>query len=183
MIFSVIAMPVAPSDGLKGWLELDGGRIPCALGRGGPCAAADKREGDGRTPTGAWPLRRVLWRPDREERPATRLPAEAIRPDDGWCDDPAHVDYNQPVRLPHPASAERLWREDHLYDLLVVLGHNDDPVIAGAGSAIFLHLARPDLAPTEGCIAIARAELLRLLAQAAPGDHLQVALSPEAGAG
>jgi L,D-peptidoglycan transpeptidase YkuD (ErfK/YbiS/YcfS/YnhG family) len=67
------------------------------------------------------------------------------------------------VRHPYPASAERLWRQDELYDIVAVLGYNDVPRIRGRGSAIFMHVARPDLAPTEGCIALARAHLLRLL--------------------
>ena len=92
------------------------------------------------------------------------LPREPIAPDDGWCDDTTHADYNRPVRLPHPARHERLWREDGLYDLIAVLGHNDDPVRRGCGSAIFLHVAAPDLRPTAGCIALPLADLRWLLA-------------------
>ena len=151
------------------WGEL---RYRCALGRGG--LTAEKREGDGATPIGAWPMRRLLYRADRMERPSTRLPFREITPDDGWCDDPADPAYNRPVRLPYPGRHERLWREDALYDLVVVLGHNDDPVVAGYGSAIFLHVARPDYAATEGCVALAHADLLRVLAEAAPGDRVVV---------
>ncbi len=146
-----------------GWLGWGGERVRCALGRGG--VRPDKREGDGATPVGRFPLRRVLYRPDRLARPATALPCAPIAPEDGWCDDPADPAYNRPVRLPHPARHERLWREDGLYDVVAVLGHNDDPVVPGAGSAIFLHVARPDLGPTEGCIALALPDLLRLLAE------------------
>jgi L,D-peptidoglycan transpeptidase YkuD (ErfK/YbiS/YcfS/YnhG family) len=162
-----------------GRLAFAGRTVRCTLGRGGVRPAAQKREGDGATPAGAWPLRRLLWRPDRVARPATALPASPIGPHDGWCDGPDDPSYNRPVALPYPASAERLWREDHLYDLLVVLGHNDDPVVAGAGSAIFLHLARPDFAPTEGCIALAEPDLRDLLACAAPGDVLVVAAAKD----
>ena len=147
-------------------------RLRCALGRGG--LARDKREGDGATPIGAWPMRRLLYRADRLGRPATRLPAAPIAIEDGWCDDPADPLYNRPVSLPYPGRHERLWREDGLYDLVVVLGHNDDPVVRGEGSAIFLHIARPDWAPTEGCVALARADLERLLAEAQPGDRVVV---------
>ncbi len=150
-----------------------GGRcFRCALGRGG--LSALKREGDGATPIGAWPMRRLLYRADRVGRPGTRLPSAPIAPEDGWCDDPADPAYNRPVRLPHPARHERLWREDAIYDLIVVLGHNDDPVVPGLGSAIFLHVAQPDLTPTEGCVALARADLERLLAEAGPGDRVVV---------
>ena len=146
----------------------------CALGRGGVVGAGAKREGDGCSPAGVWPMRRLLYRPDRGPVAATRLPSGAIGPDDGWCDDPADGAYNRPVSLPHPASAEALWREDGLYDVIVVLGHNDAPVVPGAGSAIFLHVAAPGYAPTEGCVALARADLDVLLARAGPDDALAI---------
>ena len=159
----------------NGTLFLGEGEVRCALGRGGVVAAADKREGDGATPLGDWPLRGVLYRADKHPPPATRLPLQPIGPDDGWCDAPEDPAYNRPVRLPYGASAERLCRDDELYDRVVVLGHNDDPPVAGLGSCIFLHVARPDFSPTEGCVALARADLDRLLAVAAPGDVLRVA--------
>lgn len=145
---------------------------PCAVGRG---AVGEKRgEGDGITPVGRWPLRRVLYRADRLAPPETALPCAAIAPDDGWCDDPADPAYNRPVRLPYPASHEMMAREDHLYDVVVVLGHNDDPVVPGAGSAIFLHVARDDYGPTEGCVALALPDLLEMLRDAVPGSALKV---------
>ena len=157
-----------------GHVAWPGGEARAALGKGGLKSAMDKREGDGASPIGAWPLRRVLYRPDKAPAPRTGLPLEAIAPDDGWCDAPLDPAYNRPVKLPHKTSAEQMWRDDDVYDLVVVLGHNDDPVIPGAGSAIFLHLARPDYAPTEGCVALARADLEALLAQAKPGDVLEI---------
>jgi len=125
-----------------------------------------KREGDGATPIGVWQLRRVLYRADRVARPRTLLPVSVIDPHDGWCDDPRDRNYNCPVRLPYPASHEQLWREDHLYDLVIVLGYNDGPRIRGRGSAIFMHLAAPDFGPTAGCIALREADLRKLLALA-----------------
>lgn len=151
---------------------LDWNGLRCALGRSG--IAEDKREGDGATPVGCWLLRRVMYRPDRVPAPVTTLPVTALTPEDGWCDDPGHGDYNRPVRLPHPASCEKMWREDALYDVVVVLGHNDDPPIRGLGSAIFLHVAKPNWQPTEGCIALALPDLLALLAAVAPGDRICV---------
>ncbi|MFX6266199.1 hypothetical protein ABTF63_19150, partial [Acinetobacter baumannii] len=82
---------------------------------------------------------------------------------DGWCDDPAHGDYNRKVRLPFSASHEQLWRDDDLYDLVVVIGYNDQPVQQGAGSAIFLHVADPNFKPTEGCVAIELPSLLSVV--------------------
>lgn len=145
------------------------------LGRSGVLPSDMKREGDGASPLGVWPIRRVLYREDRGPPPNTALPVSAIRPDDGWCDAPGDVAYNQPVRLPYPASAESLFRDDHLYDLIVVLGHNDDPVCDGMGSAIFLHLERPERTPTEGCVALSRPDLERLLAEAVVGDAIEIA--------
>ncbi len=133
-----------------------------AIGRGG--VRADKQEGDGATPLGLLPLRRVLYRADRGPVPLAAVPREPIAPDDGWCDDPAYPDYNRMVRLPHPAHCEALWRDDRLYDIVGVLGWNDAPVVRGRGSAIFLHVARPDLAPTAGCIALPPSDLRAVLA-------------------
>ena len=137
--------------------------LRACLGRGG--VRADKREGDGATPAGLLVLRRVLYRADRlGAPPRAAVPIEPLAPDDGWCDDPAHPDYNRMVRRPHPARGEALWRADGLYDLIGVLGWNDAPVQQGRGSAIFLHVARPDFAPTEGCVALPRGELAAALA-------------------
>lgn len=157
-----------------GRFDLGRRRTRCALGRGGVRPAPDKREGDGSTPLGLWPLRRALYRPDRLEAPVTALPVQALEFDDGWCDDPADRHYNSPVKRPFAGGHEVLWRPDELYDLVVVLGHNDDPVVPGLGSAIFLHVAREDYAPTEGCVALAKADLLELLRLAGPGDGLAV---------
>ena len=166
--------PTAAGPPATGTLSWPGGTARCALGWGG--VRADKREGDGATPAGLLPLRYVLYRPDRIPRPATRLPARPIGPDDGWCDDPARPEYNRPVKLPFPGRHETLSRIDDLYDAIIVLGWNDAPAVPEKGSAIFLHVARPDYAPTEGCVALARADLLRLLAACGPGDRLKVDL-------
>jgi L,D-peptidoglycan transpeptidase YkuD (ErfK/YbiS/YcfS/YnhG family) len=139
-------------------------RFRCAIGRGG--RRRDKREGDGATPVGSWPMRRLLYRADRLVAPETALPVSVIAAADGWCDAPLDALYNQPVPLPYPASAETLWREDGVYDLIVPLGYNDAPVVAGAGSAIFLHVVRDDFSPTEGCVALALADLLAVLREA-----------------
>ncbi|HET8996416.1 MAG TPA: L,D-transpeptidase family protein [Acetobacteraceae bacterium] len=133
-----------------------------ALGRGG--VRQDKQEGDGATPAGLLPLRRVLYRADRLPPPDCTVPVEPIAETDGWCDDPGARDYNRQVRLPHDARHEELWRRDGLYDVVGVLGWNDAPVVRGRGSAIFLHVARPDYGPTEGCVALALPDLRRVLA-------------------
>jgi L,D-peptidoglycan transpeptidase YkuD (ErfK/YbiS/YcfS/YnhG family) len=145
-----------------GRLVLRGLVFRAALGRGG--VRSDKQEGDGATPAGLLPLRRVLYRADRLRAPDCAVPVEPIAPTDGWCDDVGEADYNRMIRLPHDGRYEELWRPDGVYDLVGVLGWNDDPVQRGRGSAIFLHVARPDYAPTEGCIALARDDLRQMLA-------------------
>jgi L,D-peptidoglycan transpeptidase YkuD (ErfK/YbiS/YcfS/YnhG family) len=162
---------IATSTGRLTW---PGGEARCALGRSGVTLADAKREGDGASPLGAWPMRCVYWRPDRLARPASGLPVEPLIEEAGWCDDPADLFYNRPVILPYPASHEKLWREDHVYDLIVELGYNDAPIVPGKGSAIFLHIARADYSPTEGCIACAQEDLLALIAAAKLGDALEI---------
>jgi L,D-peptidoglycan transpeptidase YkuD (ErfK/YbiS/YcfS/YnhG family) len=156
----------------RGVARLGDRSCPCALGRAG--LIAHKREGDHGTPTGRFAFRRLLYRADRVPHIETRLPALHIEPEDGWCDDPSSPDYNQPVRLPHPARHEKLWLESHLYDLVVVIGHNDAPVVSGAGSAVFLHVAREDWSPTEGCVAFRREDLLAILAQVSTNDAVEI---------
>lgn len=157
-----------------GWMSLGDRRVRCAVGKGGVVSAEAKREGDGASPAGVWAIRRILYRPDRSPAPKTHLPVAPMAPDDGWCDAPQDPAYNRPVKLPYPASCEQMWREDHVYDLVGVLAHNDDPPVPGLGSAIFLHLAREDYSPTEGCVALARPDLEMLLSLAEPGSAIAI---------
>ncbi len=159
----MIHIRAAAGDRRRGWMSLGGRTIPVALGRGG--ILADKREGDGSTPRGIFHPLRLWWRADRHVRPATRLPARAIRADDAWCENPSDRHYNKPVRLRESSGADRLTRDDHLYDFIIEIDHNTSPRIAGRGSAVFLHLARPGFAPTAGCVAMTKANMLRLLAR------------------
>ena len=148
----------------------------CSIGSGG--ITEDKREGDGCTPAGSWPLRRVFYRPDRLARPATSLPVVALRPDHGWGDDQKYPDlYNRLVTLPACGSHERMWREDGLYDLVVEIGYNDSPAVPGLGSAIFLHIIRPDWKPTAGCVAVFPEVLLHVLEQIAPDAVISIGVS------
>lgn len=157
------------ANGLARWGDT---RLPCALGRSGIHEA--KHEGDGATPLGCFPLRRVLYRADRLAAPDTVLPVAAIKAEDGWCDDPGHKAYNRPIAFPFAASAEHLWREDGRYDLVLIPGHNDAPPVPEKGSAIFLHLAGDGYPPTEGCVAFALADLQKILRDATPDSRLCV---------
>ncbi|MEM9797239.1 MAG: L,D-transpeptidase family protein [Pseudomonadota bacterium] len=153
-----------------GGLRFRGRRIPCTLGRGG--VQADKREGDGATPLGAHRIIGLLYRPDRLARPVRW--AVPIRPRDLWCDDPRHVDYNLMVRAPFPGSAERLWRADRLYDLVLLTDWNWPRAARGRGSAIFLHRWRRPGFPTEGCVAMAPSDLLWVAQRIGFGTRLVV---------
>ena len=146
----------------NGTVEWSGNIIPCAIGASG--MTSDKREGDQATPIGWFALRRVYYRADRVSRPRTSLPVDPLDPLDAWSDDPEDPAYNSLVRQPYRTSVELMWREDHVYDIVVPLGFNDDPALSGKGSAIFLHIARPDFSPTQGCVAVSVENLLRILA-------------------
>lgn len=156
-------------DGRLHWSR---GSAVAAVGRSG--VKADKHEGDGATPAGTYPLVSVYYRPDRIAPPVSKLPVIPLAPNDGWVDEPADGNYNRLVSLPYPVSAEPMWREDELYDALVVIAYNLEPVIPGAGSAIFLHIAAPDFAPTAGCIAVKKEVLLSLLPLLGPASRITI---------
>ena len=160
---------IVSADGKTGHATFRGRRYRCAIGRGG--ITAHKTEGDGVSPVGEFDFVRILYRPDRSNAITTEIDIAPIGTTDGWCDDPGHADYNRPVALPHDASCETLWRDDSLYDLIVVTSHNSTPVVPGAGSAIFVHVAgSSDYPPTEGCIAFARDDLEQILREWVPGE-------------
>ena len=156
-----------------GQFRFQGRTLRCALGKGGVVPPARKQEGDGATPAARLALRRLLYRADRGPPPACAVPVEPLAPQDGWCDDPADRSYNRPVQLPFAGRHEALWRSDAVYDLIGILGWNDAPVERGRGSAIFLHLARPDYAPTEGCVALSLPDLREVLAAGLRGVEIR----------
>jgi len=165
-------LPVVLEVSEPGLLSVGDQTFRCALGPAG--IVVDKHEGDGGTPTGKFPIRRVFYRPDRLTAPETRLPVSALSNRDGWCDDPDSPDYNRHVLLPCATSHERLWRDDRIYDVIVEVGYNDDPPIPGRGSAIFMHVARDDYSPTQGCVALRLEDLLHALSVCDPGAVLNV---------
>ncbi|MCO5064390.1 MAG: L,D-transpeptidase family protein [Rhizobiaceae bacterium] len=153
----VRARPGAPSQGI---LNVGGTAFPCALGRGG--IRSLKREGDGATPLADMRLLRGYVRDGRFQY-RSMLPLERISPTLGWCEVPGDRNYNRPVKMPYAASHERMMRDDHLYDACIVLDWNVRPRVRGRGSAIFFHLARPGFSPTEGCVAVSKQVMRRLL--------------------
>ena len=142
-------------------LQFRGKTYDCAIGKGG--FSSHKKEGDGATPLGRFPLRQCFYRADKVGMPKTGLPVFPVTEHDGWSDDPADPAYNSQVSLPYSYSHERLWRDDNVYDVIVPLGYNDAPPEAGLGSAIFMHVAKPGYEPTEGCVALALPDLLEIL--------------------
>ncbi|PZU64688.1 MULTISPECIES: L,D-transpeptidase family protein [Sphingobium] len=166
-------MSVVHVDVATGRLRFGDLDMACTIGRSGACAATDKREGDGCTPLGSWPIRAVLLRPGKVSATGIALPWRWTHAGDGWSDDPADPAYNRPVRLPRPFSTESLQRSDEAYDVIVILGHNDAPPVPGMGSAIFFHLSEGR--PTAGCVAVDRDDMLRLLPLLSPGDVMTIA--------
>ncbi|MEP7031868.1 MAG: L,D-transpeptidase family protein [Pseudolabrys sp.] len=159
-------------DPARGWLTAGPLTLPVALGRGG--IKANKREGDGATPRGTFHLRRLWWRASRHARPATLLPVTRIKPDDGWCEDPTSRHYNRRISVPADSKADRLARQDNLYDFIIEIDHNTRPRVAGRGSAVFIHIARPGFMPTAGCVALDINVLRRLLARLGPRTKIMV---------
>jgi len=133
----------------------------CAIGKGG--IAKDKKEGDGATPVGCFPIRKIFYRADRLKEPNTVFPTQPITKYDGWCDDSSDSNYNKHIKLPYKSTHEELWRDDNVYDVVAVLGYNDKQPVPGKGSAIFLHIARANYSPTAGCIALTQKDLLEII--------------------
>ncbi|TWI82724.1 L,D-peptidoglycan transpeptidase YkuD (ErfK/YbiS/YcfS/YnhG family) [Roseibium hamelinense] len=168
-ILTVRSFPWRPA---KGCLQLGPITVPCALGRAS--VSRFKREGDGATPVGRFELLYGYYRPDRGLRPRTRLPLKRLSKIDGWCDDADHPRYNRPVSLPFSASHEVMWREDRLYDIVLVLNCNMYPAVKGCGSAIFFHVAREDYRPTQGCVAVAPRDMRLILETVQAGDVVEI---------
>jgi L,D-peptidoglycan transpeptidase YkuD (ErfK/YbiS/YcfS/YnhG family) len=169
---SMIRIRSRPGSRTRGWLIAGSVKIPVALGRTG--IRLDKREGDGATPAGRFRPRRLWWRADRGSRPQSLLPIRAIRADDAWSEDPRERRYNLPFRLGSAAAGDRLWRTDHLYDLIVEIDHNTCPRVAGRGSAVFIHIARPGGTPTAGCVAMTAGRLRWLAARLGPKTRILI---------
>jgi L,D-peptidoglycan transpeptidase YkuD (ErfK/YbiS/YcfS/YnhG family) len=161
-----------PGNRQQGRLTAGNLRLRCALGKGG--ITTRKREGDGSTPVGTFALRKLWFRVDRGIRPVCGLPMQATRRSDGWCDASVHRRYNRSVTLPLGASHERLWRDDHVYDVVIEIGWNDRPAVPGRGSAIFFHLARPGYTPTEGCVAVSARDMRKLLPRIGPRTRIDI---------
>ncbi len=145
---------------------------PIAIGTNG--LNNHKQEGDETTPTGVFPLGRLFYREDRLSLPHTTLSVIPIQHNYGWCDDVTCAQYNTLIVLPHSGNYEQLYRDDEIYDVCIELGYNNNPVVQGLGSAIFIHIAREGLPPTRGCVALAKEDLLEFISQISPTDLVRI---------
>jgi L,D-peptidoglycan transpeptidase YkuD (ErfK/YbiS/YcfS/YnhG family) len=153
-------------------LHIGHSTIRATLGRSG--VSFLKREGDGATPAGRFRIMHGFFRSDRHTRFPSQLPLLVMRATDGWCDDPTSALYNRQVPVGHRSHHESLWRSDEIYDVVLTTSHNLRPRVCGAGSAIFFHLARKDYSATQGCIAIAPADMRRLLPRLAKNTVIEI---------
>jgi L,D-peptidoglycan transpeptidase YkuD (ErfK/YbiS/YcfS/YnhG family) len=174
LTFSLIRVRPRAAGRSRGVLLAGCHAVAVVLGRAG--IAADKREGDGATPRGRFRLIRLWWRADRLPRPRTALPVRRIDRAVAWCEDPADRRYNRPFRRSANEPGDRLWRDDRLYDLVIEISHNTRPRVAGRGSAVFLHVARPDRSGTAGCVALDAKDLRRLLGRLGPNTQIDIRL-------
>lgn len=172
---TVLNIRTSPLDPCQGIIRVGAAlSFRCALGRSG--ITANKLEGDGATPLATMRPLAIYYRPEQRFRGLTeaQLPRIAIRTDDGWCDEPGDPRYNRPVKIPYPSSYERMQRDDRLYNVCIVLDWNMRPAKRRRGSAIFMHVCRPGMKPTEGCIALEPQDMSRLLPLLSPKTRIRI---------
>ena len=138
-------------------------KLRCSIGKRG--ISIKKREGDKKTPRGEFKLKYILYRKDRIVNFKTKLKKIAINRKMGWCDDPNSSEYNKIIVYPFKFSAEKLWRKENIYDIIIIIDYNLSPVIKNKGSAIFLHIAKKKYQSTNGCVAVSKKDI-KLIASA-----------------
>jgi len=132
-------------------------KVKCAVGKRG--IGIKKREGDLKTPKGKFKISYILYRKDRVGNLTSKLKKVVIKRNMGWCNDPKSNDYNKLIRFPFSFTAEKLFKKNNTYDIILVLNYNSNPIKKNKGSAIFLHIARKSFMSTEGCVAIKKSDL------------------------
>jgi L,D-peptidoglycan transpeptidase YkuD (ErfK/YbiS/YcfS/YnhG family) len=145
------------------YLKYKNFRFRCALGKAG--IGKKKKEGDNITPLGLYKIVKIYYRKDRIKKISSKFKLIKITKNIGWCDDPNSEKYNQIINLPTKYSYEKLYRKDNVYDLILVLNYNMNPVIKNKGSAIFIHIAKREYQLTQGCIALKKVNLLKLISK------------------
>ena len=156
----------------SGYLNYKNFKFRCALGKNG--IKKKMKEGDFITPRGKYKLIKIYYRPDRIKKINSPLKKVRIKKNMGWCDDVNSKYYNKQIKINDKISHERLYRKDSLYDILVVLNYNLNPIIRGKGSAIFLHVAKKNYSKTQGCIALKRNELLNLVSKIRKNTQIKI---------
>ena len=136
-------------------------KVKCALGKRG--IGLKRKEGDLITPKGKFRVKYILYRKDRIKKISTTLRRIEIKKNTGWCDDPSSKEYNKLIKLPSVYSFEKLYKKDNIYDIILVLNYNMSPIVKNKGSAIFIHVAKKNYKKTEGCVALKKVHLLRIL--------------------
>ena len=145
----------------KKYLTLNNYKAKCAIGKRG--IGYKRKEGDLITPKGIYKIKYILYRKDRVKKIQTKIKKIAIRKDMGWCDDPKSKNYNQLVKLPFAYNFEKLFRKENSYDIILILNYNMAPIVKNKGSAIFIHIASKNYKKTEGCIALKKIHLLKII--------------------
>jgi L,D-peptidoglycan transpeptidase YkuD (ErfK/YbiS/YcfS/YnhG family) len=145
----------------KNYLAYDDYKVKCALGKRG--IGNKRREGDFITPRGNFKIKYILYRKDRIKRIQSKIKKIIIKKNMGWCDDPLSKNYNKLIKIPSEYNYEKLYKKDNVYDIILVLNYNMNPVVKNKGSAIFIHVTKTNYKKTEGCIAIKRIHLLKII--------------------
>jgi L,D-peptidoglycan transpeptidase YkuD (ErfK/YbiS/YcfS/YnhG family) len=153
-------------------LSVDGISFFCVFGRDG--VTKDKVEGDWKTPIGTFPIKKIFYRKDKIPNLETQIESTPLSPDDAWCDDIEKEEYNTFIKLPFDGSYENLWRDDDMYDIIIILGYNDEPIIKGKGSAIFIHIAKENMEYTKGCLAIKKEDMLTLVKNISLNSEIEI---------
>jgi L,D-peptidoglycan transpeptidase YkuD (ErfK/YbiS/YcfS/YnhG family) len=147
-------------------------KFRCSLGKNG--VTKNKVEGDKCTPSGIYKLKQVFYRADRIKKITTNLKKIKIKKNMGWCDDSSSKKYNHLIKIPNKFSHEKLYRKDHIYDIIVVLNYNMNPVIKKKGSAIFVHIAKKNYSKTLGCIGLKKNDLLEILNKVKKNNKIKI---------
>jgi L,D-peptidoglycan transpeptidase YkuD (ErfK/YbiS/YcfS/YnhG family) len=145
----------------SGYLKYKNLKFRCALGKAG--IKNKEKEGDNITPRGIFEITKILYRPDKIKKIKAFIRPIKIKKNMGWCDDSKSDYYNQQIKLPNKFGHERLYRNDNLYDIILVLNYNTNPIIKKKGSAIFIHVSKNSYKKTKGCIALKKKHLLKLI--------------------
>ena len=145
----------------KKYLTYGQNKVKCAIGKRG--IGLKKKEGDLITPIGQYKIKYILYRKDRIKKIQTKLRKIVIKRNMGWCDDPKSKNYNKLINLPFNYSYEKLFKKENAYDIILVLNYNMRPIKKNKGSAIFIHIAKKNYKKTEGCVAIKKSDLLKIL--------------------